>query len=78
MQSKTDRSAEELADETKSVAAEIEREVAGIMIPISNLSRNRIKVDYDEYLPPEVAEIARENGFVFEKAFGQRAVFKRE
>jgi len=72
------KTAEELGEETQRVAAEIEREVAGIQISISDINRNTIKVPYDGHLPPEVAEIARDNGFVFTECFGTKAVFKRD
>lgn len=72
------KTAEELGEETRELANEIEREVAGIIIKESNINRNTLKVPYDGHLPPEVAEIARDNGFIFYENFGQRAVFKRE
>lgn len=72
------KTAKELGEETREIAMTISREVAGVIVKESDINRNRFKVRYEGHLPPEVAEIARENGFAFRECFGQRAVFERQ
>lgn len=59
---------EAVHQETQRVAGEIERGVAGVMV--NDTSRERFTLSFEGRLPPEVGEIARENGYVLDVIYG--------